>query len=73
MRFCFNLFGVVSVVSALLLAASVFTETLNGYKNFELSGTTMTINFTVPDRILLSVFILSLMFTGYFWGKVRGG
>jgi hypothetical protein len=72
MRFCFSLFGVLSVVSALLLAASVFTETIGGYKNFEFSGTSMTINFSVPDRILLSVFILSLVFTGYFWSKVRG-
>jgi hypothetical protein len=72
MRFLFSVFGMLSVLSLLLLIGSVVTETLNGYKNFQFSGTELTINFSGIDRILLSVFIVSLFLTFLFWMRISG-
>ena len=72
MRFLFSLFGLLSALSLVLLIASVATETLNGYHNFVLSGTELTVNFSGTDRILLGTVIVSMIFAFYFWAKVSG-
>ena len=72
MRFLFNLFAFLSAMSLLLLGASLFIETRSGYINFQFSGTTMTVNVSGLDRILL---VLSLVFgilTIYLWQRITG-
>jgi hypothetical protein len=71
-RFLFNFFGLLSALSLLLLIASVLTETLSGYKNFVFSGSSLTVNFSGIDRILLGAFIVFLIFAVYFWQKLTG-
>lgn len=70
MRFLFNLFAFLSVASFLLMIGSVGMETLNGYRNFSVSGTELTITFSVLDRVLLVVWLLSMMFAWYFWTRL---
>jgi|tagenome__1003787_1003787.scaffolds.fasta_scaffold18482932_1 hypothetical protein len=71
MRFTYRLFGALSILTFLLLTASVALETLSGYKNFRLSGTELTISMTVPDRILLGALVVFLIFCGHFSLLVR--
>ena len=72
MRTWFTVFGSVSVLSFLLLAASFLTETLRTSHSIEISNGELTINFSGIDRILLSVFIVSLFAALCFWLKVSG-
>ena len=70
MRLLFNLFAFLTVLSFLGNIASVAFETLSGYHNFSVSGTELTINFSPLDRILLCIWLVSLMFAVYFYGKM---
>ena len=72
MRAWFTVFGSISVLSFLLLVGSFLTETLRASHNVEVSGTELTIKFSGIDRILLSVFIVSLFAALCFWLKVSG-
>lgn len=72
MRILFVTFGSISALSFLLMAASFLTETLRASHNIEISGTELTVKFSGIDRILLSVFIVSLFAAVCFWFKVSG-
>ena len=72
MRLLFNLFALLSALTLLLLVGSVLTETLSGYKNFVFSGSSMTVNFSGIDRILLGAFIVFLILAVYFRQKLTG-
>jgi hypothetical protein len=72
MRYLFYFSATVSFVSGLLLAASVAIEVLDRQRVFAVTGTELTVTFSVPDRIFLSLFIVGLIFTAYFWTKVSG-
>ena len=72
MRFLFSFFAFLSILSVLLLGASVFIETRSGYGNFALSDTTLTVNFSGIDRILLGLAIVCGIFTFYFWQRFVG-
>jgi hypothetical protein len=53
------------------MVASVALETLSGYKNFRLSGTELSVTFSVPDRILLGACIVCLIFWAHFSLLIR--
>jgi hypothetical protein len=72
MRFLFNVFATLTVLSFLGNIASVAIETFSGYRNFSVSGTELTINFSPIDRILLGSWLVCLMFAIYFYGKMTG-
>ena len=72
MRFLFSFFAFLSAMSLLLLGASVFIETRSGYVNFQFSGTTMTVNFSGVDRILLVLALVFGILTIYFWQRITG-
>lgn len=73
MRLLFNIFLFLSALTILLHIGSVGVETLSGYRNFQFSGTELTVNFSGIDRILLGAWLLSLMFTAYFWSRIPKG
>lgn len=72
MRFLFNLFAFLSAMSLLLLGASLFVEARSGYINFQFSGTSMTVNFSGPDRILLVLALVFGFLTIYIWQRLTG-
>jgi hypothetical protein len=73
-RLVFNIFLFLSALTTLLLIGSVGLETVSGRLHIQLSGTELTIsNFRVIDRILLGAWLLSLMFTAYFWSRIPRG
>lgn len=73
MRLLFNLFLFLSALTILLLIGSVAVETLSGFRNFQFSGGELTINFSGNDRILLGAWLISVMFTAYFWSRIPKG
>jgi hypothetical protein len=73
-RLLFNIFLFLSALTTLLFVGSVGLETVSGRLNIQLSGTELTIgNFSGIDRILLGAWLISLMFTAYFWSRIPKG
>lgn len=65
----FNLFAFLSVLTLLGMITSVGIETLSGYRNFSVAGAELTVTFSPIDRILLGLWIVSMIFTWYFWTR----
>jgi hypothetical protein len=72
MRFLFNLFAFLSVLTFLLFAASAVMEFMSDPNAITFEGTSMTMRASDPERIFLAAWLLSMMFAWYFWTKVYG-
>jgi hypothetical protein len=72
MRFLFNLFAFLSVLTFLLFAASAVIEMISDPNAVTFEGSSMTITASVPERIFLAAWLVSMMFAWYFWTKVYG-
>ena len=71
MRFLFNLFAFLSVLTFLGLAACYGMDMLSGFKNVSVSGTELTITASPIERILLGAWLVSMMFAVYFWSRMN--
>ena len=70
MRFLFNLSAFLAILSVLSLVGLVGFETFSGYHNFSFEGTSMTVRFSVPDRVLLVLFLVFAILAAYFWSRI---
>jgi hypothetical protein len=66
-----NVFGSLTILSAIGLAGSVGVETLTGSPTFHFANGQLTVTFSVLDRVLLGLFFALLLVTLAVWQKLK--
>jgi hypothetical protein len=66
-----NVFGSLTILSAIALAGSVAVETLTGSPTFRIANGELNVTFSVLDRVLLALFFVFLLATLAVWQKLK--